>query len=67
MIGRLTVLWIALQADPAWGDHPGPLQSVPLSRTAAALTLAAMVVIVIVIGVALVKLFMGPRDESEPE
>lgn len=67
MIRRLTALWIALAAEPAWGDHPGPLQSVRLSRTAAALTLAAMLVIVIVIGVALVKLFMGARDESEPE
>jgi hypothetical protein len=65
VIRRLTILWIALQAGPAWGDHPGPLQSAPLSRTAAALILAAMVVIVLVIGVALVKLLRGSGDESE--
>lgn len=67
MIRRLTFLWIALQAGPAWGDHPGPLQGVPLSRTAAALILAAMLVIVVVICVALARLFLGSRDESEPE
>lgn len=67
MIRRLTVLWIALQADPAWGDHSTPLQAVAMSRTAAALTLAALLVVVIVIGVAVARVFMASRDESEPE
>jgi negative regulator of sigma E activity len=65
VIRRLALLWIALQAEPAWADHPTPLQSVPLSRTAAALTLAAMLVIIVLIGVALIRLFTGARDESE--
>jgi hypothetical protein len=65
VIGRLTFLWIALQTTPAWADHPTPLRGVSLSRTAAALTLAAMLVIVVLIGIALVRLFMGSRDESE--
>jgi hypothetical protein len=65
VIGRLTFLWIALPTTPAWADHPTPLQGVSLSRTAAALTLAAMLVIVVLIGIALVRLFMASRDESE--
>ena len=67
MIRHLPLLWIALalQATPAWADHPTPLQGMSMSRAAAALTLAAMLVIVVLIGIALVRLVMGSREESE--